>query len=57
MRHILARPEQTQSRTALADSALRTAALAPTVFDALDVLADALLPLATLAEPLEVRHV
>ncbi|MEX3918245.1 hypothetical protein AB4Y43_18715 [Paraburkholderia sp. BR10872] len=52
----LARPEQTQSPIELANSALRAAALAPTVFDALDICADALLALASLAQPMEVRH-
>ncbi|CAN2526270.1 hypothetical protein [Burkholderia pseudomallei] len=56
MRHIPARPEQTQSPAELANSALRDAALAPTYIDALDVLADALLALAALARPVEVRH-
>lgn len=56
MRQALARPEQTQSPTELANSALRAAALAPTVFDALDICADAMLVLAALAQPLEVRH-
>ncbi|WP_321920069.1 hypothetical protein [Paraburkholderia tropica] len=56
MRQALARPEQTQSPIELANSALRAAALAPTVFDALDICADALLALAALAQPLEVRH-
>ncbi|WP_438331385.1 hypothetical protein [Burkholderia pseudomallei] len=56
MRHIPARPEQSQSPAELANSALRDAALAPTYIDALDVLADALLTLAALARPLEVRH-
>lgn len=56
MRHIYARPEQTQSPIELANSALRAAALAPTVFDALDICADALLVLAALTQPLEARH-
>lgn len=57
----LARPEQTQHPIELANSALRAAALAPTVFDALDICADALKSLAALAalvNPAEgVRHV
>ncbi|WP_175908024.1 hypothetical protein [Burkholderia sp. BCC1640] len=40
----------------LVNRALSDAALAPTYIDALDVLADALLALAALARPLEVRH-
>lgn len=54
MRHVLARPEQTQSPTEFANSA---AALAPTVFDALDMLADALQSLAVLQAEEGVRHV
>ncbi|WP_176732894.1 hypothetical protein [Paraburkholderia nodosa] len=56
MRQALARPEQTPSPIELANSALRAATLAPTVFDALDICADALLALAALAQPMEVRH-
>ncbi|MBB5420802.1 hypothetical protein [Paraburkholderia atlantica] len=44
-----------QSLSAAVNRALRDAALAPTYIDALDVLADALLALATLSQ-LEVRH-
>jgi hypothetical protein len=54
----LARPEQNQSPTELANRALRAAALAPTVFDALDICADALQALAALVQPAEAhRHV
>jgi hypothetical protein len=57
----LARSEQTQNPTEFANSALRAAALAPTVFDALDICADALQSLAMLAahiNPAEgARHV
>lgn len=55
MRHPLARPERTQPLPELVNRALRDAALAPTVFDALDICADALVALAALAQPLEVR--
>ncbi|MGF6808710.1 hypothetical protein OKW30_003836 [Paraburkholderia sp. Clong3] len=60
MRLMSARPEQNQSPIELANSALRAAALAPSVFDALDMLADALQALAELAafQPAErVHHV
>lgn len=49
LRHIPARPEQTQSSLEIIRIALRAAALAPTVFDALDVTGDALRRLAELA--------
>ncbi|SEE00514.1 hypothetical protein SAMN02787142_4319 [Burkholderia sp. WP9] len=60
MRPVSARTEQTLSPTELANRALRAAALAPTVFDALDICADALQALAALAVvvPMEgARHV
>lgn len=56
MRHIPARPEQPQSPVEIIRAALRDAATAPTVFDALDVTGDALRRLAELARA-EVRHV
>lgn len=60
MRHIPAHPEQVQSPspTELANRALRAAALAPTVFDALDIVADALQALAVQAafQPAEANH-
>jgi len=49
MRPIPARPEQTQSPAEIIRTALRSAALAPTVFDALDVTGDALRRLADMA--------
>jgi hypothetical protein len=56
MRHISARPEQTQSPILeIIRVALRDAAIAPTVFDALDVTGEALRLLADLAKA-EVRH-
>lgn len=55
MRHISARPEQTQSPIEIIRAALRDAATAPTVFDALDVTGDALRRLAEIARE-EVRH-
>jgi hypothetical protein len=55
LRHIPARPGQTQSPIEIIRAALRDAATAPTVFDALDVTGDALRRLAELARA-EVRH-
>jgi hypothetical protein len=55
MRHIPARPEQTQSPIEIIRTALRDAATAPTVFDALDVTGDALRRLAELVRE-EVAH-
>jgi len=55
LRHIPARPEQTQSPLEIIRAALRDAATAPTVFDALDVTGDALRLLAEIARA-EVRH-
>jgi len=55
MRQALARPEQTESPIQIINRALRDAAVAPTVFDALDVTGDALRLLAELARA-EVRH-
>lgn len=49
MRHILARPEQTESPLEIIRAALRNAALAPSDRDALDVTGDALRCLAELA--------
>ncbi|MEM5367908.1 hypothetical protein V4C53_17950 [Paraburkholderia azotifigens] len=46
MRLIPVRPEQTQSPLEIIACALRDAAIAPTVFDALDVTGDALRRLA-----------
>ncbi|WP_175938255.1 hypothetical protein [Caballeronia sp. BCC1704] len=57
MRHIPARPEQSQSPAPLdiIQRALRDAATAPTVFDALDIAGDALRQLGEIARA-EVRH-
>ncbi|WP_277184140.1 hypothetical protein [Caballeronia sp. BR00000012568055] len=55
MRRVLARPEQTESPLQIINRALRAAAVAPTVFDALDVTGDALRLLAELARG-EVSH-
>ncbi|WP_374625082.1 hypothetical protein [Pandoraea sp.] len=55
MRQDLARPEQTQSPIEIIRAALREAAIAPTVFDALDATGEALRILAELAQA-EVRH-
>lgn len=55
MRHAPARPEQTETPIQIINRALRDAALAPTVFDALDCCADALLLLAELSRA-EVAH-
>ncbi|WP_174971433.1 hypothetical protein [Pandoraea morbifera] len=55
MRQALARPEQTQSPIEIIRAALREAATAPTVFDALDVTGEALRRLAELAQA-EVAH-
>ncbi|WP_198432882.1 hypothetical protein [Burkholderia ubonensis] len=52
---IPARPEQTQSPIEIIRAALHDAAVAPTVFDALDVTGEALRRLAELARA-EVRH-
>lgn len=49
LRHIPARLEQPLSPLEIIQAALRAAALAPTVFDALDVTGDALRRLAELA--------
>ncbi|WP_176314664.1 hypothetical protein [Burkholderia vietnamiensis] len=49
MRPIPARPEQPQSPAEIIRAALRAAAIAPTVFDALDVTGDALRRLAELS--------
>jgi hypothetical protein len=53
MRHIPARPEQTQSPLAIIRDALRAAALSDRPNDAIDVLADALVRLTAVVE---VRH-
>ncbi|WP_185735676.1 hypothetical protein [Pandoraea apista] len=50
MRQALARPEQTQSQLEIIRAALREAATAPTVFDALDVTGEALRRLAELVQ-------
>jgi len=55
LRHIPARHEQPQSPIEIIRAALRDAATAPTVFDALDLTGDALRRLAELARA-EVRH-
>ncbi|BAN22370.1 putative uncharacterized protein [Caballeronia insecticola] len=57
MRHAPARPEQTQSpiQLEIIQHALRAAATAPTVFDALDITGDALRQLGELARA-EVLH-
>ncbi|WP_293039469.1 hypothetical protein [Paraburkholderia sp.] len=55
MRQTPARSEQTQSPLEIIRAALRDAATAPTVFDALDVTGDALRRLAELARA-EVAH-
>ncbi|WP_371142388.1 hypothetical protein [Burkholderia cepacia] len=55
MRHFPAHIGQTQSTIEIIRAALRDAATAPTVFDALDVTGDALRRLAELARA-EVRH-
>ncbi|KHK58185.1 hypothetical protein PI86_11035 [Burkholderia sp. A9] len=58
MRQAPARPEQTQfpnTLTQIVNHALRDAATAPTVYDALDVCGDALRRLAEFARA-EVRH-
>ncbi|WP_246174338.1 ash family protein [Pandoraea terrigena] len=55
MPRALARPEQTQSPIEIIRAALREAAIAPTVFDALDVTGEALRILAELAQA-EVHH-
>ncbi|VVE14945.1 hypothetical protein PIN31115_02824 [Pandoraea iniqua] len=55
MRQALARPEQTQSPIEIIRAALREAATAPTVLDALDVTGEALRRLADLVQS-EVRH-
>ncbi|WP_175776622.1 hypothetical protein [Burkholderia anthina] len=56
MRQSLARPEQPQSPTLeIINRALREAATAPTVFDALDTCGDALRRLAEIAHS-EARH-
>lgn len=57
MRHISARPEQNECPIDLANRALRAAALAPTVFDALDICADALKTLVALVQPKGINHV
>ena len=58
MHHIPARPEQTQFHTypELINRALREAALAPTVFDALDICGAMMIQLAELCRQAEVRH-
>lgn len=55
MRRTTAQTEQTQSPAEIIRAALRDAAIAPTVFDALDVTGDALRRLAELARA-EVCH-
>lgn len=55
LRHIPARPEHPQSPLEIIRAALRDAATAPTVYDALDVTGDALRRLAELVR-VEVRH-
>lgn len=57
MRQALARSEQMQNPTEFANRALRDAALAPTVFEALDICADALQALASFVQPEDVRRV
>ncbi|MFP3706196.1 hypothetical protein SB783_19465 [Paraburkholderia sp. SIMBA_009] len=60
MRQAIARPKQPQLPNNLAvfiNRALRDAATAPTVYDALDVCADALATLAALARMEGRRHV
>ncbi|SDC25751.1 hypothetical protein [Paraburkholderia lycopersici] len=49
MRQALARPEQTESPLEIIRAALRDAATAPTVFDALDACGEALRRLAEIA--------
>jgi len=56
MQHIPARPEQLQSPLEIIRSALREAAVAPTVYDALDVTGDALRRLAELTRTAGVSH-
>lgn len=55
MREIPARPEQIKTPLEIIRAALRDAATAPTVHDALDVTGDALRRLAEIARA-EVRH-
>ncbi|WP_169742645.1 hypothetical protein [Paraburkholderia ferrariae] len=55
MRQVPARLEQLQSPLEIIRAALRAAATAPTVYDALDVTGDALRRLAEIARG-EVRH-
>jgi hypothetical protein len=55
LRHIPARPEHLQSPLEIIRAALREAAIAPTVHEALDVTGDALLRLAEIARA-EVCH-
>ena len=55
LRHIPAHPEQTQCPLEIIRTALRDAATAPTVYDALDVTGDALRRLADIARA-EVSH-
>lgn len=57
MRQALARSEQMQNPTEFANRVLRDAALAPTVFEALDICADALQALASFVQPEDVRRV
>jgi hypothetical protein len=57
MRQALARPEQTQSPLEIIRAALRAAATAPTVYDALDVFGDALRLLCEIGCAQEVSHV
>lgn len=55
MRHIPARPEQSNIRIQIINRALHDASLASTPNAAIDLLADALLALAALAHPMEGR--
>jgi hypothetical protein len=55
LRNTPARPEQLQSPLEIIHTALRAAATAPTVYDALDVTGDALRRLAEIVRA-EVRH-
>ncbi|MCS6490761.1 hypothetical protein NX872_21125 [Burkholderia thailandensis] len=59
MRHISARSEQSQlpsSYLEIINRALREAALAPTVFDALDICGAVMAQLAELCRQAEARH-
>ncbi|KIX68478.1 hypothetical protein [Burkholderia pseudomallei] len=59
MRHAAARPEHSQlppSYSEIINRALREAALAPTVFDALDICGAVMVQLAELCRQEEVNH-